>query len=72
MAESENKKSVEEMFKELEGTVTALEQDNVPLDKAFKLYEDGMKLVAACEQEIDMVEKKVMAISEGGAVSEFS
>lgn len=71
MADSENRKTLEESFAELEATITELEKDNVSLEDAFSFYEKGMKLVASCEAEIDKVEKKVLEIS-GGTVHEFS
>jgi len=69
MAETE-KITIEEKFKTLEATISDLEKDDVSLEKAFSLYEKGMKLVAECESEIDVVEKKVLELS-GGSVREF-
>lgn len=64
MADSE-KKTVEEMFETLESTIEELEKDDVSLERAFSLYEEGMKLVKSCEEEIDTVEKKVLALNKG-------
>lgn len=66
------KKSLEELFESLEGIVTELEGDNVPLERAFMLYEEGVKLTARCEKEIDTIEKKVLKLSDGGQTDEFS
>lgn len=63
--ENSEKKSVEEMFSTLENTIEELEKDDVSLERAFALYEEGMKLVKSCEEEIDTVEKKVIALSKG-------
>ncbi|MBO4679327.1 MAG: exodeoxyribonuclease VII small subunit [Lachnospiraceae bacterium] len=70
MAE-EKKATIEELFEEIDKTITELEKDDLPLDKAFSLYEKGIKLTAECEKEIDTVEKKVQVLS-GGELSEFS
>ena len=70
MAE-EKKATIEELFEEIDKTITELEKDDLPLDKAFSLYEKGIKLTAECEKEIDTVEKKVLVLS-GGELSEFS
>ena len=70
MAE-EKKVQIEDLFNEIEETITELEKDDLPLDKAFSLYEKGIKLTALCEEEIDTVEKKVQVLS-GGELSEFS
>lgn len=66
-----DKLSIEEMFQKLEDTVSKLEQEDVSLEDSFKLFEEGMKLVASCEQEIDLVEKKVLELNAGGSTSEF-
>jgi len=70
MAE-EKKPTIEELFDEIDKTINELEKDDLPLDKAFSLYEKGIKLTAECEKEIDTVEKKVQVLS-GGELSEFS
>lgn len=67
----EKKVSLEDRFTILEDTLKKLEGEEVSLEEAFSLYESGMKLVASCEEEIDLVEKKVLAIS-GGETVEFS
>ncbi|MBP5660807.1 MAG: exodeoxyribonuclease VII small subunit [Lachnospiraceae bacterium] len=70
MAE-DKKATIEELFEEIDKTITELEKDDLPLDRAFSLYEKGIKLTAECEKEIDTVEKKVQVLS-GGELSEFS
>lgn len=71
MSEQNEKKSIEEMFSALDSTISELEKDDVTLEKAFSLYEEGIKLVKECESEIDTVEKKVLSIN-GGETHEFS
>lgn len=70
MAE-DKKATIEELFEEIDKTITELEKDDLPLDRAFSLYEKGIKLTAECEKEIDAVEKKVQVLS-GGELNEFS
>ena len=70
MAE-DKKATIEELFEEIDKTITELEKDDLPLDQAFSLYEKGIKLTAECEKEIDPVEKKVQVLS-GGELSEIS
>lgn len=70
MAE-DKKATIEELFEEIDKTITELEKDDLPLDRAFSLYEKGIKLTAECEKEIDTVEKKVQVLS-GGELGEFS
>lgn len=66
------KKSLEELFENLEGIVSELESEDLSLERAFKLYEEGVKLTALCEHEIDTIEKKVLVLSDGGQTDEFS
>ena len=52
-------KSLETAFEELEATVTALEDEALTLDEAFKLYSAGIKLVKYCNTAI---EKKMIEL----------
>lgn len=69
--ENTENKSIEEEFEKLEALISELEKDDVALEKAFSLYEEGIKLVSKVQSEIDVVEKKVLALS-GGEIHEFS
>lgn len=64
--EEGNKRSVDEMLDELAETVEKLDDEDISLEEAFKLYEKGMKLAKACNEGIDLVEKKVMALTAEG------
>ena len=67
----EKKETLEDKLKALKETVSSLEKEDVSLEEAFTLYEKGVKLVKECEVEIDLVEKKVLALGEDGTY-EFS
>ncbi len=68
ISEDENykDKSIEELFTELEDTLKKLESPDTPLERSFEEYETGMKLVKACSEKIDKVEKQ-MIILQGEA-----
>lgn len=55
-------KSLETAFEELESTIAALEDGNLPLEDSFKLYAEGMKLAKYCNNAIDKVEKKIIEL----------
>jgi len=55
-------KTLETAFEELDGIVTKMSERDIPLEDAFKLYQDGMKLVKFCSSSIDRVEKKIIEI----------
>ncbi len=62
----EEKKSVDAMLDELAETVEKLDDEDISLEDAFALYEKGMKLAKSCNEEIDLVEKKVIEITGDG------
>ena len=41
-----------------------LEDGNVPISEAFKLYKDGIKLVENCNQQLDKVEKEIIVLNK--------
>jgi len=55
---------LEENFDKLEGIIDRLENEETGLEEAFKIYEQGMKLLSQCNGEIDKVEKKLIVLQE--------
>jgi len=67
MAKStEHNVSLEENLTKLEETIALLEQEDISLEDAFGAYSQGMALLKSCNEQIDMVEKKVLTLSESG------
>lgn len=58
-------KSIEQTFGELDQIIAKLEASDTTLEESFACYEAGMKLVKACGEKIDKVEKQ-MIILQGG------
>lgn len=56
---------LEENFKKLEELIETMENDELSLEESFKMYEQGMKILAACNKDIDKVEKKLIILKEG-------
>ncbi|MCP4717472.1 MAG: exodeoxyribonuclease VII small subunit [Deltaproteobacteria bacterium] len=52
-------KTFEQAQEELETIVQRLENDELPLDEALKLFEQGIKLSRLCTGKLDEAEKKV-------------
>lgn len=52
----------EQNVKQLETTVHQLEQGELPLEDAIKLFEEGMRLSAACKQQLEAAEGKVQML----------
>ena len=69
---SEKKKeNLEEMFKDLEELIGKMENEEIPLEQTFDLYNNGMELLKKCNLSIDEVEKKVLVLDENGETDEF-
>lgn len=54
--------TIEEAFESLETLISKLENGNTSLEEAFKLYNEGVKLVGSCNAQLDKVEKKLMVL----------
>ena len=63
--------SIEESFDELEEIIEKLSEEDISLSQSFELYSKGMNLVKKCGSELEEVEKKVLALSDDGEVTEF-
>ena len=57
-------KSLETVFGELEDLIRQMENKDISLEEAFKLYTSGMKLIKYCNDSLDKVEKKLIEVSE--------
>lgn len=60
--------TIEQSFEKLDGILKSLEQPDISLDEALKIYNEGIKLVKNCNQQLDKVEKQIIVLSdkEGG------
>ncbi|MFQ5457258.1 MAG: exodeoxyribonuclease VII small subunit [Myxococcota bacterium] len=55
----------EDALRKLEGIVERLEDGEIPLEDALKLYEDGVRLSRLCEKKLEEAEKKIETLSQG-------
>ncbi len=58
------KRTFEDSIKRLEEIVEALEQGDVPLDKALNLYEEGVQLSRECTQNLKAAELRIKTLSK--------
>ena len=63
---AEDKKTIEESLEKVEKIISSLQGNDLTLDESFKKYEEGLKLIEFCKNEIDKVEKKLV-IEDGDA-----
>lgn len=68
---TEKKENLEEMFDRLDQVIGTLEGEDVSLEEAFGLYDQGMKLIRRCNRTINEVEKKILVLDENGEKHEF-
>ena len=63
---------LETAFDQIEQLLQKLQEGEVSLEESFRLYEQGMKLLQKCNENIDHVEKQLLQIDEEGHTHEFS
>lgn len=56
--------TIEETFDQLEEVIKQMEAKEISLEESFACYERGMKLVKACNDKLDKVEKQIIVLSE--------
>mgnify|MGYP001180887090 CR=1 FL=1 len=62
---------LEELFDKLDTVAKTLQGGEVSLEESFQLYYDGMKMLKACNDKIDRVERKMKILDEEGELHEF-
>lgn len=59
--------NLEKSLAELESLVDDLESGDLPLEKAMKKFEDGIKLTRSCQIALKEAEQKVQILLESAA-----
>ena len=71
---NENKEmKLEEAMKRLDEILASLNEENVDLEEAMKLYEEGVRTVALCQKKLTEAERKISLLkitSDGELVEE--
>jgi exodeoxyribonuclease VII small subunit len=62
--------SFETALERLEEIVRALENGKEPLDGSLKLFEEGVKLVGICKEQLDTAEQRVKLLLANGTEDE--
>ena len=62
----EKELTLEEAFARLEEITRRLEDEKISLEDSFAQYQKGMQLLKYCNDSIDKVEKKVLALNGEG------
>lgn len=55
---------LEDDFKKLEDIIERMEHEDLSLEDSFKAYEEGMRILLSCNEQIDKVEKQLIILNE--------
>lgn len=67
----EEQLTLDEAFAQLDEVLALLQNQETPLEEAFTAYQKGVELVRCAEGKIDLIEKQVMVLGEGGTLDAF-
>lgn len=62
MAQKESSKTYQELSSELDHVLATLQQPDIAVDEAVKLYEQGIKLAAELEKHIKAAENNLQKV----------
>lgn len=65
-SKTQTDKPLQQQMDELSELVEQLEDPNLPLESALKLYESGMEIVRSAQTALDTAEQRVALINEQG------
>ena len=65
MAKKKNDITYEEGIDKLEVIIKALERNEIPLDQALSLFQEGIVLVNHCNSLLDQAEEKMKILLQG-------
>ena len=61
----DNKKSFEESLQEVQEIITRIEEGKLPLEDSVKQFEEGMKTLAALDEELKEMNRRLTMLQEG-------
>lgn len=56
--------TLEEAMKKLEEITEKMQNEDLPVDEALKLFEEGTSLVSYCKEKLDKATLKITELSE--------
>ena len=65
-----SEKTLEQNLERLEELTGEMESGDIPLEKMYTLYKEGIDLVKECNKKIDTVEKKIKLINDDGSITD--
>jgi exodeoxyribonuclease VII small subunit len=64
MAEPETERPIEAALERLETIADRLEDPQLDLDEAVKLYEEGLRLYAECTKRLDAADQRITKLAD--------
>ena len=62
---TDNKKSSEESLQEVQEIITRIEEGKLPLEDSVKQFEEGMKTLAALDEELKEMNRRLTVLQDG-------
>ena len=69
---NEKELKLEEALDRIDALLNQMGDKDVSLEETFRLYQEGMRLLKNCSEQIDRVERQMMQIDGEGQIEEFS
>lgn len=63
--------TIDETLEKLNGIIQQMESGGQSLEESLASFEEGIRLIKSCNQQIDKVEKKIKILSESGEASDM-
>jgi exodeoxyribonuclease VII small subunit len=64
MAEPETERPIEAALERLEAIADKLEDPQLDLDEAVRLYEEGLRLYAECTKRLDAADQRITKLAD--------
>lgn len=61
----------EDNLRKLETLVAQMESGEMKLDEMIKAFEDGRKLVAECQQDLESIRQRIEKVTAAGTVEKL-
>ena len=68
---SDEEKTLDEMFQELDKLIQAMEEPEVSLEDSFQMYHQGIDMLKTCNDKMDKIEKQMLVLDSEGETHEF-
>ena len=62
---TDKKKSFEESLQEVQEIITRIEEGKLPLEDSVKQFEEGMKTLAALDEELKEMNRRLTVLQDG-------